>query len=239
MDKKLEEKFKKYCLEADINITREQIDMFSVYMDFLIEYNKHTNLTSIVNPEEIVIKHFLDSIIINKFIKIGGIQNIIDVGTGAGFPGIPIKICFKNINLTLLDSVNKKVVFLKKLCEKLKIDVDIIHSRAEDSAKNLLYREKFDLVLSRAVAPLNVLSEYCIPYVRKSGFFVSYKGSNVKEELLKCTDCFEVLGGKIFDIKKLNLPEIGDTRNFVIIEKINNCSIKYPRSASNIIKKPL
>ncbi len=239
MDKKLEEKLKRYCFNADIDISQEKINMFSVYMDFLIDYNKHTNLTSIVNPEDIVIKHFLDSVIINKFIKINKIKSIIDIGTGAGFPGLPIKICFPDINLTLLDSLNKRVVFLKKLCEKLSIEADVIHSRAEDLAKNPLYREKFDLVLSRAVATLNILSEYCIPYVKKGGLFVAYKGSNVKEELLKCTDCFKVLSSKIFNIEEFCLPEIGDTRSFVIIEKINNCSIKYPRPTSQIIKKPL
>lgn len=239
MDKKLEEKFKKYCFEADINISKEQIDMFSIYMDFLIDYNKHTNLTSIVDPEEIVIKHFLDSIIINKFIKIDNVQNVIDIGTGAGFPGIPIKICFPKINLTLVDSLNKRIIFLKELCKKLELKVDALHSRAEDLAKNPLYREKFDLVLSRAVAPLNVLSEYCVPYVKKGGFFVSYKGMNVKEELLKCDNCFKILNSKICDIKNFNLPEIGDVRNLIIVEKINSCNAKYPRPTPKIIKKPL
>ena len=239
MDKELEEKFKKYCFEADINISKKQIDMFSTYMNFLIDYNKHTNLTSIIDPQEILIKHFLDSIIINKFIKINNLKNIIDIGTGAGFPGIPIKICFPEVNMTLVDSLNKRITFLKKLCEKLELKTEILHSRAEDLSKNLLYREKFDLVVSRAVASLNILSEYCIPYVEKGGFFVSYKGMNVKEELLKCGNCFKILNSKIYDIKEFNLPLLGDVRNFVIIEKNNNCSSKYPRPTAKIIKKPL
>ena len=238
MDKKLEEKLKKYCFESEINISKEQIDMFSIYMDFLIAYNRHTNLTSIVSPEGILIKHFLDSIIINRFVKIDNIKNIVDIGTGAGFPGIPIKICFPDVSLTLVDSLKKRIVFLEKLCEKLDIKADIIHSRAEELSRNPHYREKFDLALSRAVAPLSILLEYCIPYVKNGGLFVSYKGPNI-EEISKCDNSFKMLNSRISGVERFNLPETGDARNFIIVEKINYCSSKYPRPTSKIIKNPL
>lgn len=222
-----------------INLSEKQLEKFRIYMDFLLEYNKHTNLTAIKEPEDIMIKHFLDSMILSKFIKMGSKSKIIDVGTGAGFPGVPLKILDESINLTLVDSLNKRITFLKELSEKLNLKIDIFHGRAEELAQKNEFREKFDVAVSRAVAPLNILSEYCLGYVKMEGCFTAMKGPNSEEEIKNSENAIKIMGGKIKACEHLELPNEKGFRNIIIIEKIKETPKKYPRSNSQISKKPL
>ena len=223
----------------NINLNDEQLKKFNVYMDFLLEYNSHTNLTTIIDPNEIMIKHFLDSILLNKFVEIPKNAKIIDVGTGAGFPGVPMKIFREDINLTLVDSLNKRIKFLNLLMEKTNLKAETIHYRAEELSHNNKYREKFDFAVSRAVAPLNVLCEYCLPYVKVGGFFIALKGSNVDEEIQNSQQAIKNLGGIIKKIEAFELPKNKGFRNILIIKKIKEISKKYPRSNAKISKFPL
>ena len=229
------EESKKY----NLNLGANQLEMFQIYMDFLLDYNMHTNLTAITEPEDIMIKHFLDSIILNNFLKIKQNAKVVDIGTGAGFPGVPMKIFRKDIQLTLIDSLNKRIVFLNQLMEKLGIDADIFHARAEELSRKVEHREKYDFAVSRAVAPLNILCELSLPYVKKGGFFVALKGSNAQEELEKSKNAIKVLGGKLEGIKTFELPKNKGSRNVLIIKKASNISNKYPRINSKISKTPL
>ena len=222
-----------------INITEHELFQFDTYMEYLLEYNKHTNLTAITQPEQVLIKHFFDSVLITKFFKIKPEDKIIDVGTGAGFPGVPIKIIYKDISLTLVDSSNKKVDFLKKLVDKLNINAEIFHGRAEELSFQKEFREKFDFAVSRAVAPLNILAEYCLPYVKLEGFFVALKGPNVQDEILKSENAIEVLGGKLFKTETFELPCNYGTRNVIVIQKTKNTPDIYPRTNAKIKSAPL
>lgn len=222
-----------------LNLSDAQLEKFKIYMDFLLEYNSHTNLTAITKPEEIIIKHFLDSIILNSFFRIPKNSSVVDIGTGAGFPGVPLKIFEESINLTLIDSLNKRIGFLNELMQKIGLKSNIIHARAEELSHASAYREKFDFAVSRAVAPLGTLCEYCLPYVKKSGALISLKGSNVNEEINSATNAIKVLGGKIESVHPVELPKNMGSRNIVIIKKKESTPKKYPRSNSQISKKPL
>lgn len=222
-----------------IEILEDQLIKFQVYMDFLIEYNLHTNLTTITNPEDIIVKHFLDSIVIGKYIDINSNIKVVDIGSGAGFPGVPIKICNPGVKLTLIDSLNKRVNFLKVLVKKINIEADIFHARAEELSLSSQFREKFDLAVSRAVAPLNLLLEYCLPYVKVGGIFVALKGSEISEELNKSLNAIKILGGKLKDIISFNLPFSKGKRTLVIVEKKFITSKNYPRKNSKINISPL
>lgn len=205
--------------------------MFDLYLKELLEWNKKFNLTSITDPEEIRIKHFEDSLAILQVLQLSN-QSVIDVGTGAGFPGIPLKIACPEISLTLLEATKKKVEFLKHIVSILKLkNVEIIWGRAEDIAKQK--RESFDLAVSRAVARLNVLCEYCLPLVKIGGLFVAYKEEKVEEEVEEAKNAIAVLGGNLREIKKFPL------RSLVIIDKIKPSPVKYPRRAGMAKKKPL
>lgn len=222
-----------------ISLTDSQIEQFEIYMNFLLEYNEHTNLTAITDPEDIMIKHFLDSIILSKFIDIPQNAKLVDVGTGAGFPGVPLKIANEGINLTLIDSLNKRIVFLNELMNKLNVSANIFHGRAEELSHNSKFRERFDIAVSRAVAPLSILCEYCLPYTKVGGYLVALKGANFQEEVDKSRDAVKILGGKIEKIETFNLPKNKGLRSVVIIKKTSNTNKKYPRSNSQISKKPL
>ena len=222
-----------------IELSENQIEKFRIYMDFLLEYNKHTNLTAIKEPEDIMIKHFLDSMILSKFVKIGSESKIIDVGTGAGFPGVPLKILDESVNLTLVDSLNKRINFLKELSDKLDLKINIFHARAEELAQKSEFREKFDVAVSRAVAPLNILSEYCLGYVKCGGNFAAMKGPNSEEEIKNSENSIKTMGGKIKKCEYLELPREKGSRSIVIIEKIKSTPSKYPRLNSQISKNPL
>lgn len=223
--------FEKY----NLNLSREIYDKFNIYADFLVEYNKKINLTAITDSEEILVKHFLDSVLLDKYCKIPESASVIDVGTGAGFPSVPLKIYRPDINITLLDSLNKRIVFLQLLCEKLNITANFIHGRAEDYGKNPDFREKFDVSCARAVANLAVLSEYCLPFVRKNGSFIAMKG--LSENIENCCNALEILGGTVEDNFSYYLEN--DGRRILIVRKISQTPTKYPRVSSQIKKKSL
>lgn len=226
--------------ELGIEISNGQIDQFMKYYEMLIETNKVMNLTSIVDLDEVIIKHFIDSLLVAKTVNINEFQTMIDVGTGAGFPGIPLKIMFPNLKVTLLDSLNKRLVFLNDVIKKLELkDISTIHGRAEDFGKNLNYREKFDLCVSRAVANLSTLSEYCIPFILEGGSFISYKSEFSEEEKSTAEKAIEVLGGKIGKSEIIKLPFTEINRSFIIINKIKKTPNKYPRKAGIPSKKPI
>lgn len=221
----------------NIQLTDTQIQQFNIYCRLLIEWNNKMNLTAIKEPDEIAIKHFVDSCTVAHYVKIKENAKIIDIGTGAGFPGIPLKILRNDIQLTLLDSLNKRITFLNEVANQLGFTAEAIHGRAEDFGRNNDYREKFDLAVSRAVAPLNVLSEYSIPFVRKGGKFISMKGPNVQEEIEQSKKAIKILGGKFNNIVQFNVGD--NSRSIVIVEKLNNTPYTYPRHGSKISKKPL
>ena len=225
-----------------IILDNNQISLFQQYYDLLIDKNKVMNLTAITELNEVIYKHFLDSIVLGEFMDLEH-KKVIDVGTGAGFPGIPLKIAFSSIELTLLDSLSKRVHFLDEVIEKCEFDLSTqaIHSRAEDAAKNELFREKYDLCVSRAVANLSTLTEYCLPFVMKGGFFVSYKSGDVDSEIKNSEKAIHILGGKIEDVFHFSYEIDDDTfnRSFVVISKINKTPKKYPRKAGLPSKEPL
>jgi len=206
--------------QININLNNSQLKLFENYYEFLIEYNKKVNLTAITNKNEIFIKHFIDSLTVSKFIK--NSCKLIDIGTGAGFPGVPLKILNSDINLTLLESSKKKCEFLKKLSNILQINFDIINNRAEILSKNLNYREKFDICVSRAVANLKILAELCIPFVKINGIFIAMKGPNYGSELENSIGIIQKLGGRINKIEQVLLPENYGTRFLIFIQKIKN-----------------
>lgn len=221
--------------QININLENEQIKKFYEYMTLLIEWNEKFNLTAIVEPKEIILKHFIDSLTIEKYINEG--EKVIDVGTGAGFPGIPLSIYKPKINITLLDSLNKRIIFLQEVIEKLEMkNIEAVHGRAEEFAKNK--REMFDIATSRAVAPLNILLEYLLPFVKIGGTCLCMKGSNI-DEVDDAKNALEVLGGKIEKIETIKLPESDIVRNIIIVRKVKNTPVKYPRKAGIPAKQPL
>lgn len=230
--------FKENIKELNIELSQKQLDQFYSYMEILIEWNKVMNLTNIIEPIEIIQKHFVDSLTILK--EIDNLSKIIDVGTGAGFPGIPIKIAIPETKIVLLDSLNKRIKFLDEVIEKLQlINIETIHGRAEELAKNRLHREKYDIAVARAVAPLNILSEYLLPFVNVGGYAICMKGSKGKEEAKDAKKSIEILGGKVLKIEEFSLPKTEMERTIVKIEKIKNTDKKYPRKAGTPSKEPL
>lgn len=227
---------KKWCKENDIDINSEQLGNFEKYAVLLKEWNEKMNLTAITDDEGIAVKHFIDSISLLKFFDIKG--KVIDIGTGAGFPGIPLKIMCPQIELTLLDSLNKRLIFLDEVCSQLSIDAELIHSRAEEAALKPEYREKYDIAVSRAVANLPALCEYCIPYVKCGGSFISMKGPDGENELITAENAINLLGGVMEKVHTLTLPD-GSERTVIFINKLNNTQKKYPRRGQKINKNPL
>jgi len=226
-----------------INLNKEQIKKFSQYLELLIQWNQKINLTSLKTPQEIIIKHFLDSIscieVINKYIDTEGIS-VIDVGAGAGFPGVPIKIICPSIRLSLLEARKKKTIFLEKVTEEINLQqVKILNGRAETFGKNADYREKYDIALSRAVARLNVISEYCLPLVRAGGLFVAQKGRSYKEEIDKALKTVHFLGGELSGVENVRIPFINQERYILVIKKIKDTPSKYPRKEGLPQKRPL
>ncbi len=233
-----EKMFHKYLLEMNIELNQEKIEKFYQYMQLLLEWNEKINLTAITKPEEIILKHFVDSLTIAKYIKEK--ETIIDIGTGAGFPGIPIKIYRENSKVILVDSLNKRVNFLNTVIKELKLeDIETIHSRAEELGRNKNYREKFDIVTSRAVANLSTLSEYLLPFAKKDGKCICMKGSDIEEELENGKNAIKVLGGKIDNIDEFLLPDSEMKRNIIIIRKEKETSNQYPRKAGTPAKEPI
>ncbi len=228
----------KNIAEMGIELTESQLEQFDKYYEMLIDWNKRINLTRITEPEEVAVKHFVDSLSLLDYYEIPEGAKVIDVGTGAGFPGIPIKIACPDIKLTLLDSLNKRLVFLKEVCENLGIGAEILHLRAEEGGRQPQLREKFDLVISRAVARLNVLSEYCLPYVKKGGIFAAMKGPDAYEEITEGEIAIEKLGGKIEEVVEFYLPD-DSGRTIVIVGKDKNTPMQYPRQGTKIKDKSI
>lgn len=218
-----------------LTLSREQYEKLSIYAEFLVEYNEKVNLTAITEPMEILRKHFIDSILLTKYVDIPLNSTLIDVGTGAGFPSVPIKIYRPDIKITLLDSLNKRIDYLKQLCDKLEIDAEFIHGRAEDFSKKEEYREKFDFSCARAVANMALLSELCIPFVKQNGCFVAMKGPN--ENISLGANAVMVLGGMIE--KEIEYKLFDEDRKIVLVRKISQTPSKYPRNSSQIKKKTL
>ncbi len=223
-----------------ITLSQRQKDQFDIYYELMSEWNKVMNLTGITERSEVDIKHFVDSLTIVRIKNMGNVNTLIDVGTGAGFPGIPIKIVFPHIKAVLLDSLNKRLKFLNEVIEKLGLScIETVHGRAEDYARQSMYRESFDLCVSRAVANLSTLSEYCLPFVNIGGSFISYKGSDADVEIEQASRAVDVLGGKIVRIDKFNLPCTDMKRVLVDIGKIRSTPSKYPRKAGVPSKDPI
>ena len=221
-----------------INLSEIQLKQFYNYMNLLIEWNKKINLTAITEPDEIILKHFVDSLTISKYIPDG--TKVVDVGTGAGFPGIPLKIVRQEIDITLLDSLQKRINFLDEVINELNLEkITTVHSRVEDFGKNKEYREKFDIATSRAVANLSTLSEYLLPLVKVGGKVISMKGSLIQEELENSKNAIKILGGQIEKVDEFDLPNSDISRNIVLIDKIKNTPNRYPRKAGEPSKKPL
>ncbi|MBR1599885.1 MAG: 16S rRNA (guanine(527)-N(7))-methyltransferase RsmG [Lachnospiraceae bacterium] len=266
-------RLKEYAKELQIELTDEQIGMFKAYYEMLIETNKVMNLTAITELDEVITKHFIDSIALAKAYpdinaNISGDYNgyndngyidssealvfkdtdgrtrssfsVLDLGTGAGFPGIPLKIAFPDLNIVLMDSLNKRVKFLKAVIDELGLQgITAIHGRAEEMARQKNYREQFDICVSRAVANLSTLSEYCLPFVKSDGCFISYKSADIEEELSDASNAINILGGKLTAVKKLTLPGSDIERAFVIIHKTKKTPKTYPRKAGTATKNPL
>ena len=211
--------------------------LFETYYKELIEYNQKVNLTAITDEQEVYIKHFFDSCLAQQYIPFGA--QVVDIGTGAGFPGVPLNIVRNDIDLHLVDSLNKRIIFLNELRAKLNLNYNTYHSRAEDFCTNLNYRERFDVAVSRAVAKLNTLSEYCLPLVKVGGKFIAYKSGEIEQEINESLNAIKILGGQIEEIQKFTLPNNMGTRSLVIIKKIKNTPNKYPRNKNMPKLKPL
>jgi len=219
-----------------INLDNKQIEQFYQYMNLLLEWNEKMNLTAITEPNEVILKHFVDSLTISNLIEKG--QKVIDVGTGAGFPGIPLSIK-NNQNITLLDSLNKRIIFLEEVINNLELkNIKAVHSRVEEFAKNKKEREMYDIATSRAVAPLNVLLEYLLPLVKVGGKCICMKGSNT-EEIENAKNALKILGGEIEKIDKIILPESDIERNIITVRKVKQTPLKYPRKPGTPSKEPI
>lgn len=230
--------FEKYLAKMNISLLKEQYGQFYAYMELLIEWNEKMNLTAITDPKEIILKHFVDSLTIAKYVKED--KSIIDMGTGAGFPGIPIKIYRKDVKVVLADSLNKRIKFLDEVIDKLKLEnVETIHCRAEELGKNKQYREKFDYATSRAVANLSTLSEYLMPFVKLNGKCIFMKTIEVEEELEKAKKAIKTLGGKIEKVDKFEIPESDLGRSIIIVKKEKITPSKFPRKPGIPAKEPL
>ena len=234
------EKLKKKAENIGIALNELQLQQFPDFYELLIEKNKVMNLTSITEEDEVIDKHFIDSLTCNRVIDMNQVKSVIDIGTGAGFPGIPLKIVYPNIDFVLLDSLNKRVRFLNEAIELLHLKkIQAVHGRAEDLARKPEFRGKFDLCVSRAVANLNTLSEYCIPFVRVNGFFISYKAQKGLEEIHESDHCMKELGSKIMQVDEFKLTDIDSNRVLIKIKKCKGTSKLYPRKAGIPSKNPL
>lgn len=238
MELELKELLQNAALKFDISLNEEQTEKFFIYKDLLKDWNQRMNLTAIEDDREIIIKHFIDSISICPLIKDKG-SKIIDVGTGAGFPGIPVKIVYPNLEVKLLDSLQKRIGFLNEVIERLDLkNISAVHSRAEEMGQQKDYREMYDISTARAVANLPVLLEYCLPFVKVGGYFIAMKGSSV-DELGSSKKALDELGGKIEEVMEFNLPFSDIKRNVVVVKKFRHTPTKYPRKSGKPSKDPL
>lgn len=232
--------FQQSLQEKGIELTTKQLDQFHTYYELLVEWNKKMNLTSITDREEVFLKHFYDSITVSFYTNFTKETSLCDVGAGAGFPSIPLKICFPNLRVTIVDSLQKRIGFLEHLAEQLQLEqVQFFHDRAETFGKNRDFRESFDVVTARAVARMSVLSELCLPLVKKEGRFIAMKGSQGKEELEKAKKAIFILGGKVEDIHTFTLPKEESERSIIVIRKTKNTPKSYPRKAGTPNRNPI
>lgn len=229
--------FNKLLKEIDITLSDRQLEQFDIYFKFLVEYNNYVNLTAITEEEDVYIKHFYDSILVGKVFDLVKTKTICDVGSGAGFPSIPLKIVYPNLEVTIVDGLDKRITFLKQLVEKLGLDnVNLVHGRAEEYAKE--HRESFDIVTARAVARANILNELCIPLVKVGGYFISMKGKNADEEISE-GNSLKILNARIVKKNEYFLPKEESKRVLILIEHFEKCPSKYPRAFASIKKNPL
>lgn len=234
------ELFSERCKDWGIQLDHRQEEQFLQYYEFLIEKNKVMNLTAITDYSQVLSKHFLDSLSCVRAMDLTEVKSLMDVGTGAGFPGIPLKIVFPHLKICLLDSLKKRIHFLDDVIRLLKLkDVSTVHGRAEDYGRNPDYREKYDICVSRAVSNLSTLAEYCMPFVKVGGSFISYKSGNVKEEAERSVHAFHSLGGRQKNILYFSLPGTEIERSLVVAEKIRHTPFQYPRKAGIPNKEPL
>ncbi len=231
--------FPEVLAQFDFTLDQKAIDRFCSYYDLLIEWNEKINLTALTEPRDVALKHFVDSLMLLRYAHIGLGASVIDVGTGAGFPGLALKIARPDIRLTLLDSLQKRLIFLDEVSETLALDdVVTVHSRAEDGARTILFRDRYDVATARAVAPLNVLCEYCMPYVAPGGSFLAMKGKTAQEELQEAENAIRELGGRVGEKHFFTLGDAGE-RGIIKIDKIAPTPAQYPRKSKAIKKKPL
>lgn len=228
-----------FIKDYKITLTENQYEQFQKYFELLVEWNEKMNLTAITDESGVALKHFADSLSLLNFVDIPQNSTLADVGTGAGFPGVVLKIARPDIKLTLIDSLNKRLVFLNEVCSQLGIDAELIHSRAEDGARDEKLRESFDFAVSRAVARMNVLSEYCLPYVKVGGAFCAMKGAQANEEFKESLNAINTLGGKLENKYFFELPENGGERAIAVVRKVRNTPQKYPRQSGKIKAKAL
>lgn len=228
-----------YIKDYKITLTKNQYEQFQKYFELLAEWNEKMNLTAITDESGVALKHFADSLSLLNFVDIPQNSSLADVGTGAGFPGVVLKIARPDIKLTLIDSLNKRLVFLGEVCAQLGIEAELIHSRAEDGARDEKLRESFDFAVSRAVARMNVLSEYCLPYVKVGGAFCAMKGAQANEEFKESLNAINTLGGKLENKYFFELPENGGERAIAVVRKVRNTPQKYPRQSGKIKAKAL
>lgn len=228
-----------YIKDYKITLTENQYEQFQKYFELLVEWNEKMNLTAITDESGVALKHFADSLSLLNFVDIPQNSSLADVGTGAGFPGVVLKIARPDIKLTLIDSLNKRLVFLNEVCSQLGIEAELIHSRAEDGARDEKLRESFDFAVSRAVARMNVLSEYCLPYVKVGGAFCAMKGAQANEEFKESLNAINTLGGKLENKYFFELPENGGERAIAVVRKVRNTPQKYPRQSGKIKAKAL
>ena len=224
----------------NISLTEQQFDQFEIYLRELVSWNEKMNLTGITEREQVYTKHFYDSISLSFFVNMKEITTVADIGSGAGFPSIPLKICFPHLKVTIVDSLNKRIQFLNLLVEQLGLtDVQCIHGRAEDVARQFKYRDQFDLVTARAVARLAVLNEFCLPFVRVGGAFAAMKGTDLTDEIKEASRSFKELKGSVNRVEHFKLPVEDSDRHIVIVDKKGPTSAKYPRKAGTPLKSPL
>lgn len=234
------EKIKAAVEKLGIAVNENQCSQFMSYYELLMKWNEFMNLTAITDFDEVVIKHFSDSLELVKVYDLGGSKKVMDLGTGAGFPGIPLKIVFPELNITLLDSLNKRVKFLNEVIENLGLQgIEAVHGRAEEYGKNKAYREQYDLCISRAVANLATLSEYCLPYVKTDGFFIPYKSGKIEDELAQSYQAIHILGGSVEKVEGFHLAGTDMERSLVVIKKVKHTPKQYPRNAGKPSKEPL
>ena len=234
------EKLKARAEKEGISLTPKQLGQFELFYKMLIETNKSMNLTAITDEDEVIEKHFIDSLSCRRVVDMSQIRTCIDVGTGAGFPGIPLKIFCPSLKVVLIDSLAKRLNFLQNVIEALQLqDIECVHLRAEDAGKNAAHREKYDIVTARAVARLSVLAEYCLPLVKTGGMFIALKGSKYKEEINDAAEALNILGGKLVSARQVELPGLDDGRAGVALKKVKPSPKAYPRKAGLPEKHPL